>query len=591
MAMRRSAIRLAFVVFFLFACRPLLAAQAPLHYEAAGQGPAVVLIHGGQCDRRIWDEQFERLSKRYRVVRYDIRGFGKSPKVVEPYSNVADLAGLLDKLKIERANLVGLSLGGAIATEFTIEHPDRVLSLTAAAPGLGGYEGWRPKTSERFRAITDAARDEPEKAVELWLADPMMQPAMENPQLAGRLRELATENVGCWLNNPLMQRPLQPPATKRLTEIKAPTLLLVGSRDIEEIREIVDLLEKQITGARKVIIDCAGHMINMERPQEFDAALEGFLSELNKEKKVSRATCPAEIKASVAADGDLRNSPTDPPWYQEFLQKRLHYDCPQTGEVQVRSDIVYNRAEGIELLCNIYCRNTSEPRPVVVFVHGGPIPDNLETNIKDAPLFDDYGRLAAASGFVGVTFAHRLHGYDQYLQAEQDVADLVAYVREHAAEFNGDRQQIFVWAFSGGGPLISQFLRDRPSYLRGVVAYYSLMELESPPGIPVTQELSDALDRLSPTRAISKGQSFPPVLIARAGLDDAGINRSIDHFVERALEHRMPLDLISHESGHHAFDVDDDNDRTREIVLQTIQFIRRKSQAPASGTEGSARAQ
>jgi pimeloyl-ACP methyl ester carboxylesterase len=110
-----------------------------LFYEVAGQGTPVVLIHGGQMDRRMWDPQFELFAKSFRVVRYDVRGYGRSATASLPYSDVDDLAALLDDLKIPKAHLVGLSLGGRIAIDFAVVHPERVASLVAVAPGLSGF--------------------------------------------------------------------------------------------------------------------------------------------------------------------------------------------------------------------------------------------------------------------------------------------------------------------------------------------------------------------------------------------------------------------------------------------------------------------
>src|SRR5262249_28597395 len=121
-------------------------AEPSLYYEEiAGDGIPVVLIHGGQLDRRMWDDQFQVFAKEVRVIRYDVRGFGKSPAATKPYSDIDDLHQLLKFLNIKKAHLVGLSLGGRIAIDFTLEHPEMAASLTAVGPGLSGYEDWSPE--------------------------------------------------------------------------------------------------------------------------------------------------------------------------------------------------------------------------------------------------------------------------------------------------------------------------------------------------------------------------------------------------------------------------------------------------------------
>ena len=111
-----------------------------LYYESRGQGPAVVLLHGGLNDSRLWDEQMRPLSKRFRVVRYDLRGFGRSNAEKVEFWPPEDLRALLDFLKIEKATLVGLSLGGIIAADFALEHPERVERLVLVGPGLRGFK-------------------------------------------------------------------------------------------------------------------------------------------------------------------------------------------------------------------------------------------------------------------------------------------------------------------------------------------------------------------------------------------------------------------------------------------------------------------
>ncbi len=251
-------------------------AEPVIFFEAAGRGAPVVLIHGGQMDRRMWDPQFLPYAKTYRVVRYDVRGYGRSATATLPYSDVADLVALLDQLGIRKAHLVGLSLGGRIAIDFTLEHPDRVASLTAVAPGLRGFPS---DDDERWVAQWRAAQEKGgEAAATLWLQDPFMVPAMEHPDLAPRLRELALANARAWLANPLLEIRQDPPAAKRLAEIHVPVLVVIGDRDVPHMQKVADKLSSEIVGAKKVVIPGAGHISNMEKPQAFDRAVLEFLA-------------------------------------------------------------------------------------------------------------------------------------------------------------------------------------------------------------------------------------------------------------------------------------------------------------------------
>jgi pimeloyl-ACP methyl ester carboxylesterase len=128
--------------------------------------------------------------------------------------------------------------------------------------------------------IIKAARDAgPDAATGLWLKDPFMAPAMEQAELVPNLQRMARENAHCWLENPVLQRPLKPVAATRLGEIKVPILLVIGDRDVPQIKATVETLERGIRGAKKVSIKGAGHMVNMENPEMFDKAVLGFLRE------------------------------------------------------------------------------------------------------------------------------------------------------------------------------------------------------------------------------------------------------------------------------------------------------------------------
>lgn len=240
-------------------------------------GPHVVLIHGGQMNCRMWDDQFSRLGKDHHVVRYDIRGYGKSPPPDKPYFHHDELRALLDHLHIERATLVGLSLGGSIAIDFALTYPDRVDKLVAVAPGLSGFQ-WSSDSYPGYRRIIAAVQaGDPDRAADLWLAEPMMAGANEQPALRARVRELLLRSRACWLNNPMLERDLDPPAVRRLAEIRVPTLAIVGDRDVADIQRIVQQIETQVPGARRVVIAGASHIVNMERPEEFNRVLADFL--------------------------------------------------------------------------------------------------------------------------------------------------------------------------------------------------------------------------------------------------------------------------------------------------------------------------
>ncbi len=243
----------------------------PWFFGGAEWPPAetVVLLHGGMMDRRMWDEQIPALCRRYRVVAYDLRGFGRSSSPTLGYANEADLHAMIEHLHLERPHIVGLSLGGATAIDYALLHPDRVASLVLVAPGLSGFE-WAPETVANYYDIIAAARDRSAaQAADLWLSHPYMQPASSNPSARERIRRILVENGASWLMNPLLERPMAPPAAQRLGEIRSPTTVIVGDRDIADIQKICDQIVREVPGARKVVVPGAGHIVNMEQPEAF----------------------------------------------------------------------------------------------------------------------------------------------------------------------------------------------------------------------------------------------------------------------------------------------------------------------------------
>ena len=253
-----------------------------MYYEAAGQGQPLVLIHGGLVHSGLWDDQFEVFAEQYRTVRYDVRGFGKSKVPAAYYSNHGDLRDLLDSLGIERAGVLGLSMGGAIAIDFTLAYPDRVAALIPVAAGLSGY---RTTSNTALRDEMNAAYESgnKERAVELslqlWTDGPYRTPDQVDPVARERIRAMTAytfdlPDVDHWLQG------LEPPAINRLAEIHVPTLFVVGDQDVADILMIGDMIVAHVPGAQQAVIPGTAHHLNMEQPAEFNRIVLDFLNSL-----------------------------------------------------------------------------------------------------------------------------------------------------------------------------------------------------------------------------------------------------------------------------------------------------------------------
>ena len=250
-----------------------------LHHESAGAGRPLVFLHGGQMDSRMWDDTFAAFARSTRVVRYDVRGYGRSGPVAAPYASHEDLHALLEALELDGVVLVGSSLGGRIAIDYALDHPERVAGLVLAAPGVTGWD-WSGPDHAFFEPIAAAAAaSDTERAVELWLASPYMSPAMERADLAPRLRELARANERAWTLPPVEHR-REPPAVSELARLHVPTLLLIGGRDVPDLLRIADHLETELPRMRRVDLPDVGHLPSLEARAVFEAELQRFLRDL-----------------------------------------------------------------------------------------------------------------------------------------------------------------------------------------------------------------------------------------------------------------------------------------------------------------------
>jgi acetyl esterase/lipase len=263
----------------------------------------------------------------------------------------------------------------------------------------------------------------------------------------------------------------------------------------------------------------------------------------------------------------------------ERLRRGLVYQIPAMGSARVHRDIVYRQDSESALQMDIYCPpqlSQTARLPAICFIHGGPIRADLPLAPKAWGVFTDYGQLAAGLGFIGVTFNHRYYGFDQVVAAAEDITAAIDYVRAHADVYQVDPERICLWAFSGGGPFVSMFLRAPQPYVRCLVAYYALLDLQ-----PLIPHLADVvsvatLRQFSPLDALQQGSAPDlPLLVARAGKDRVEMNETIDAFVQAALAANLPLDLLNHPQGQHAFDILDNDERSHAIIEHTIAFVRR----------------
>lgn len=259
-----------------------------LYYEEAGEGTPLVMIHGGFLDRRMWDGQFENFARNHRAIRYDVRAHGLSQADSVAFADYEDLGHLMDSLGVNRAIVMGLSLGGQIAVDFAITNPERVRALVLVGPGMSG---WNFDDSEEIARYSEEMRMAAETGgfdalievfAQWWCDGPEREPEQVDSVVRRRVLDMLAGSRQRWELNPFV-RAMDPPAVGRLDRIRVPTLAVVGGIDVPIIHEIVERIVEQVPGAERVAIPGVAHMVNMEAPDAFTDVVGGFLAGLGRE--------------------------------------------------------------------------------------------------------------------------------------------------------------------------------------------------------------------------------------------------------------------------------------------------------------------
>jgi len=253
---------------------------ARIHYEREGEGLPVIFLHAGVADSRMWEPQVEAFAKRFDVIRPDARGFGKSELVPTRWSPVADVLALVDELDLKPVHVVGCSLGGGIAVDLALEHPERISKLVLVGPSIGGMRAGK-KYPELFAEIraADEAKDYValnHAEMHLFLDGPRRRRGYVREPLRELFLDMNGSNMAADFNAAPMDE-LNPPAVERLHEISAPTLVVIGDEDIHPVFDQVEVTMERIPHARKVVIHDAAHLPNLEHPDEFNRLVLEFL--------------------------------------------------------------------------------------------------------------------------------------------------------------------------------------------------------------------------------------------------------------------------------------------------------------------------
>jgi acetyl esterase/lipase len=271
---------------------------------------------------------------------------------------------------------------------------------------------------------------------------------------------------------------------------------------------------------------------------------------------------------------DKSADPPIPPEVIAAARRPVVMTLPGMERVEVRKDIRYTPDAPAHVTMDVYRPPGLKPgerRPAVLFIHGGGPPG---APMKEMGVYVSYGRLVAAQGLVAVTFTQRL-GYPQtrIREGADDVAAAIAYVRAHAADLNVDADRLCLAAYSAGGPMLAPYIADAPPWLRCIVGYYPVLEIEDS-AVHRAAETPETLRAYSPLRQIGKPGRKAPMYLARAGKDEIPqLLDGLDRFVAEALRQDYPLTLANNPGAPHSFDITEPTPRTLEILAQTFAFL------------------
>lgn len=256
-----------------------------LFYEVAGSGPALLFLHAGIADRRMWDAEFERFGRDHSVARFDARGFGRSSAHTRPFLRCADAVAVMDAAGIDRAVVIGCSLGGRTALEVCVTAPERVAGLVLLASALRDHD-WSEdirRYGDREDELFEAGKLDELVEINLrtWVDGPQRAPHEVDSDVRARVGAMQRDSFEILLgagDDLSDEDELHPPISERLGEILVPTLVLWGNLDVPDIPRIGERIAGGIQDAVIEIVEGAAHLPNLEAQQQVGDAIAAFLA-------------------------------------------------------------------------------------------------------------------------------------------------------------------------------------------------------------------------------------------------------------------------------------------------------------------------
>lgn len=262
-----------------FQYRFLESEATKLAFVDLGEGTPLLFVHGLGLDLRMWTAQINQFKSKYRVIAYDVRGFGKSSFTHDPQPHLAieDLKALVDHLNLEKIHLVGLSMGGNIVISFAAHYPEIVDKLVVVDGDIQGFANHSPEFKGLLRSVFEIGKNKGALAAKLaWARNELLQPYHLGEET--RLLEvMLKEYSGVHLTDPRLLPGTNPPSIQMLDKIRSQTLIVMGEKDIVDFHRMAEEAVSKIPQAQKVEIPACGHMPPLERAPEFNKVLAEFL--------------------------------------------------------------------------------------------------------------------------------------------------------------------------------------------------------------------------------------------------------------------------------------------------------------------------
>jgi 3-oxoadipate enol-lactonase len=252
-----------------------------IYYETAGAGEPVIFIHGMSLDSRVWDPQWKAFAEAFRVIRYDVRGFGKSARVTATHNPTEDLKLLMDFLNIKKAALIGHSMGGNIALNFAIKYPGYVKKIIAADAIVDGFSNRTPELNQIFKTVIDTTRERGWKSGQaIWLRSALFKLYLGDSVALHLLHKIVAEyHADHFYNRSWMPSYGEPATIELLTQVKSPVFIITGEKDEQTLVLVADLLHQKLADNRRLVMPGAGHFPNLDKPDEFNKRCIDFIKQ------------------------------------------------------------------------------------------------------------------------------------------------------------------------------------------------------------------------------------------------------------------------------------------------------------------------